>query len=97
MAAISLTPDQLRSQARVYIDARSMVEEAKAKAIAANNEMAEQWKGQAFQAYLSQFDELSTHIQKFNDLLSDIYEQLNKYATTVEERDRQDAGAFGLN
>ena len=97
MAAISLTPDQLRSQSRVYLEARSMVEEAKSKAIAANNEMAEQWKGQAFQAYLAQFDELSAHIVKFNDLLSDIYEQLNKYANTVEERDQQDAQSFGFN
>lgn len=31
------------------------------------------------------------------ELLDSIHTQLNKYADTVAERDRQDAGAFVLN
>jgi len=97
MSIISVTPDQLREQSRVYLDARAMVEEAKGKVDAMNGQIAEQWRGQAFQAYLHQFEQLAGHVRQFNDLLTSINEQLNKYANTIEERDRQDAGAFGLN
>jgi len=94
---ISVTPDQLREQSRVYIQARDEVQAAKERVDAMNSQIAEQWKGQAFQAYLQQFDQLAGHVRQFNELLVSINEQLNKYATTIEERDRQDAGAFGLN
>jgi len=96
MSVISVTPDQLRDQSRVYLEARDMVAEAKAKVDAMNNQIAEQWRGQAFQAYLQQFDQLAGHVRQFNELLVNINEQLNKYANTIEDRDRQDAGSFGL-
>ena len=94
---ISVTPDQLRSQSRVYLDARDMVAEAKARVDAMNNQIAEQWRGEAFRAYLEQFDQLAHHVRDFNELLTNINQQLNTYANTIEERDRQDATAFGLN
>ena len=97
MATISVTPDQLRDQSRVYLQARDQVQEAKQRVDQMNGQIAEQWKGQAFQAYLQQFEQLSGHVVKFNELLVSINEQLNKYASTIEDRDRQDAGAFGLN
>ena len=94
---ISVTPEQLRDQSRVYLDARDMVAEAKAKVDSMNNQIAEQWKGQAFQAYLQQFEQLAGHVREFNELLVSINAQLNKYADTIAERDAQDATAFGLN
>ena len=94
---ISVTPDQLRSQSRVYLDARDMVAEAKARVDAMNNQIADQWRGEAFKAYLVQFDQLAVHIREFNNLLESINGQLNTYANTIEERDRQDAAAFGFN
>ena len=97
MLHISVTPDMLREQAIVYSQAREDVERAKANVMNANEQMREHWKGQAFTAYLAQFDELSQHIIKFNDLLTSINTQLNNYANTIEERDNQDRNAFGLN
>jgi len=97
MSVISVTPDQLRDQSRVYLEARDMVAEAKSKVDAMNNQISEQWRGQAFQAYLQQFDQLAGHVRQFNELLVNINVQLNKYADTIEERDRLDAGSFGLN
>ena len=61
-----------------------------------NGEMASQWKGQAFNAYLEQYNQLYTHVQKFEELLVSINQQLNNYAQTVAERDQQDAQSFGL-
>ena len=94
---IAVTPDQLRQQARVYLEARDMVMEMKAKVEAMNNQIAEQWQGGAFESYLQQYQQHATHINQFSDLLVDVNSQLNKYANTVEERDQQDATAFGFN
>ena len=61
-----------------------------------NSMIAEEWKGQAFQAYLEQYNQLYQNVQKFEELLESINQQLNKYADTVAERDAQDAQSFGF-
>ena len=96
MAVISLTPEQLQEQARIYLSAKDQIEQAVQTVNRTNNEMATQWKGQAFSAYLEQYNQLYTHVQKFEELLVSINQQLNSYAQTVAERDQQDAQSFGL-
>lgn len=93
---ISVTPELLRTQACVYTDACSQVEEAKLAVDRMNGEMSEQWKGKAFAAYLDQYQELEVHINRFRDLLVDINRQLCDYADIMAERDEQDAGSFGF-
>ena len=96
MSAISLTPEQLQSQAAIYLSAKVQIEQAVQIVNRTNGEMASQWKGQAFNAYLEQYNQLYTHVQKFEELLVSINQQLNNYAQTVAERDQQDAQSFGL-
>ena len=50
-----------------------------------------------FQSYLEQFQQLSVNVTQMEQLLESIHAQLNQYADTVAERDRQDATSFGLN
>ena len=94
---ISVTPNQLRDQSRVYLQARDMVTEAKSRVEQMNNQIAEQWRGEAFRAYLEQFNQIAGHVREFNELLGNINQQLNNYANMIEDRDRQDAQAFGLS
>ncbi|ALF27013.1 WXG100 family type VII secretion target [Streptococcus intermedius] len=96
MAVISLTPEQLQEQARVYLSSKEQIEQAIQAVNKTNGEIAAQWKGQAFQAYLEQYNQLYVQVQKFEQLLESINHQLNSYAQTVAERDQQDAKSFGL-
>lgn len=96
MAVISLTPEQLQEQARVYLSSKEQIEQAIQTVNKTNGEIAAQWKGQAFQAYLEQYNQLYVQVQKFEQLLESINHQLNSYAQTVAERDQQDAKSFGL-
>ena len=96
MAVISLTPEQLQEQARVYLSSKEQIEQAIQAVNKTNGEIAAQWKGQAFQAYLEQYNQLYVQVQKFEQLLESINHQLNSYAQTVAERDKQDAKSFGL-
>ena len=52
MSSISLTPEQLQSQAAIYLSAKDQIEQAVQTVNRTNGEMASQWKGQAFNAYL---------------------------------------------
>ncbi|EOK05986.1 WXG100 family type VII secretion target, partial [Enterococcus faecalis] len=61
-----------------------------------NQQMAQQWKGQAFQSYLDQYQQLEGNVKKMEELLVSINQQLNKYAETVAQRDQQDAQSFGF-
>lgn len=96
MSQISVTPEELKQQSQVYVRSKEEIEQAIQKVNQMNNTIANQWKGQAFQAYLEQYDQLYQNVQKFEELLQDINQQLNKYADTVAERDAQDAQSFGF-
>ena len=92
--SIAVTPEQLKSQAKVYSQASSQIQDAIRKVNSMNQQISQQWKGQAFQAYLEQYNQLEGNVKQ--ELLISINQQLNKYADTVAERDRQDAGSFGF-
>ncbi|GBG94797.1 hypothetical protein LFYK43_12560 [Ligilactobacillus salitolerans] len=94
---ISVTPEQLKSQAQVYQQAAEQIEDAIRKVNSMNSEISTEWKGQAFNAYLEQYQQLSGNVKQMEQLLQSIHSQLNKYADTVAQRDQQDAGSFGLN
>ena len=53
--------------------------------------------GCGFPIYLEQFQQLSVSVTQMEQLLESIHAQLNQYADTVADRDRQDATSFGLN
>ena len=94
--SIAVTPEQLKSQAKVYSQASSQIQDAIRKVNNMNGQIAQEWKGQAFQAYLEQYNQLEGNVKQMEQLLEDINSQLNKYAETVAERDRQDASSFGF-
>ena len=96
MGQISVTPEELKQQAQVYTRSKEEIEQAIQKVNQMNSTIAEQWKGQAFQAYLEQYNQLHESVKKFEELLVNINQQLDKYADTIAERDAQDAQSFGF-
>lgn len=95
--AITVTPEQLKSQAKIYQTASSQIEDAIRKVNSMNSTIAQEWQGEAFRAYLEQYKQLEGNVKQMENLLQSIHMQLTKYADTVADRDRQDAGSFGLN
>lgn len=94
VGSIAVTPEQLKSQAKVYSQASSQLQDAIRKVNNMNQQIAQEWKGQAFQAYLEQYNQLEGNVKQMEQLLESINGQLNKYADTVAERDRQDASSW---
>ncbi|EPH68897.1 WXG100 family type VII secretion target, partial [Enterococcus faecalis 02-MB-P-10] len=76
--------------------ASDQINQAINKVNSTNQQMAQQWKGQAFQSYLDQYQQLEGNVKKMEELLVSINQQLNKYADTVAQRDQQDAQSFGF-
>lgn len=97
MGAISVTPEQLRASAKVYIQASQEIQQQMRRVQNENNTMANEWRGQAFQAYLQQFEQLKGNVDQMTQLLEQIDHQLETYANTVEQRDNEDRNAFGLH
>ncbi|EKJ3581646.1 TPA: WXG100 family type VII secretion target [Enterococcus faecalis] len=93
---VAVTPEQLKSQAKVYSQASNQIEDAIRKVNSMNQQISQEWKGQAFQAYLEQYSQLEGNVKKMEELLVNINQQLNKYADTVAQRDQQDANSFGF-
>lgn len=93
---IAVTPEQLKSQAKIYSQASAQLQEAIQRVNVMNQQIAQEWKGQAFQAYLEQYNQLEGSIKKMEELLKNIERQLTNYATIVAQRDQQDAHSFGF-
>lgn len=94
---ISVTPEQLKSQAKVYTQSQQQIQDAIRKVNTMNQQIAQEWQGQAFKSYLDQYKQLEGNVKKMEELLISINSQLDKYADTVAQRDQQDASSFGLN
>ncbi|MBO0466102.1 WXG100 family type VII secretion target [Enterococcus plantarum] len=97
VGAISVIPEQLKSQAKDYTQSQQQIQDAIRKVNSTNQQIAQEWKGQAFQSYIEQYNQLEGNVKKMEELLISINSQLNKYADTVAQRDQQDASSFGLN
>ena len=95
--AISVTPEQLKQQAKVYTQAQNSINQAIRSVNSMNRQIESEWQGQAFKSYLEQYSQLEGNVKKMEELLLSINSQLDKYADTVAQRDQQDAGSFGLN
>ena len=93
---ISVSPAELKSQAKVYNDACALLDEARNNIDSMNSQMAEQWQGQAFNAYLDQYAEVCRHFDNYRGLCVDIYNQLLAYANHAEETDAANSTMFGL-
>lgn len=96
ISIISVTPEQLRDSAKVYINSSNEITAQINRVQSENQVMNQEWKGQAFQSYEQQFEQLKSNVKQMTDLLETINRQLVKYADTVEQRDREDSNAFGL-
>ncbi|GFH43462.1 hypothetical protein Hs30E_20130 [Lactococcus hodotermopsidis] len=96
MAQISVTPEELKEQAQVYIRSKEEIEATIQNVNSMNDLIQNEWQGAAFEAYIEQYKQLYSSVQKFEELLADINQQLIKYADTVAERDAQDAQSFGF-
>ena len=96
MSQISVTPEQLVEQARVYTQASETIAQAMASVRSMNGTIEQEWQGAAFQAYLQQYEETEKQANQYRELLEQINQQLNQYAQTVAERDAQDAQSFGF-
>lgn len=96
MAQISVTPEELKSQAQVYVQSKDEVDQAIQRVSSMNGTIAEGWRGRAFQAYLEQYDQLHRSPVRLENLLESVYRQLNRHTDTVAERDAQDMQSFGF-
>jgi len=56
--AITVTPEQLKSQAKVYQQASAQIEDAIRKVNSMNQTISPQWQGEVFRAYLEQYNQL---------------------------------------
>ena len=96
MKKISVSPEELRSQAQVYNEACAQLDEARNRINAINGQMAEQWRGQAFERYLQMYDEVCTHFDRYREVCVEIYNRICKAADTMEEADQTVSTLFEL-
>ena len=94
--AISLTPEELRSQATAYTTAANNIDAEIQRVESTNQTIASTWQGQAFNGYLEQFTQLKANVKKMEELLVSVNKQLVTYANTVEQRDQTDKQSFGF-
>ena len=88
MAQIKLTPEELRTSANRYTEGSENVTQVLTTLTNEQAIIADNCDGSEFDSFEAQFNELSTKIKEFAQLLQDINAQLVKVADIVEQTDQ---------
>jgi len=91
-----MTPEELIAKSQTYSDSSQQIHEMLEKLTALQGDIADQWKGKAFEGFNEQFNQLTPQVRNFADLLQDIQIQLQKTAEAVEQQDQALSQNFGL-
>ncbi|MGT2930059.1 WXG100 family type VII secretion target [Streptococcus dentasini] len=92
---IKLTPDELRTSAQKYTQGSQSVQDVLTSLTNEQAVISENWDGSAFDAFETQFNDLSPKVSQFAELLESINTQLNSVASTIEETDNDIASQIG--
>lgn len=94
MANINVSPDLLRTRAGQYEAESENVGEMIERLDSLLNELVEEWKGSASEAYAEKYEELKPDFVHAKDLLHDIAEALKITADNLENIDSEIASQF---
>lgn len=89
MATIKMTPAEVRSLSQTYKHSSDEIEEMLRKLKSTQGQLAQTWEGDAFQSFDEQFKNMTPTVEKFGQLLEDVYNQLQKIAQIVETTDQE--------
>lgn len=93
---IKMSPAELTLKARQYGDSSTQIMDILGKLQALQGELSQQWEGQAFRSFDTQFEELKPKVQNFAQLMMEIQEQLTKTADAMQEQDQALSQNFGF-
>ena len=94
MSLISLTPDELRQRAQQYSAEADKVNQVIQTMGNLLNQLQNEWKGEASQAYAERYNELKPSFDKMEELIREISQALNTSADTYEQTDQNLASGF---
>ncbi len=93
---IKMSPAELTLKARQYGDSSTQIMDILGKLESLQGELSQQWEGQAFRSFDTQFEELRPKVQNFAQLMMEIQEQLTKTADAMQEQDQALSQNFGF-
>jgi len=89
MARIKVTPEQVRQTASQFAQSASQSQEMVSRLTNAINSMQPEWEGMVSQRFYSDFQQWSTQMKQFTELLNSINTQLNQIADRFAAADQQ--------
>ena len=94
---IRMSPAELTDKAKRYGRSGDQIHQILTDLTNLQTDLKAEWEGKAFVQFEHQFDELSSKVQKFSELMHQIEDQLNKTADAVAQQDEDLSRNFGLN
>lgn len=89
MARIRITPEQVRQVASQFGQAASQSQEMVSRLTSAVNSMQPEWEGMTSQRFYSDFQQWSSQMTRFVEMLNGINTQLNQIADRFATADQQ--------
>lgn len=93
---IKMSPAELTHRAKEYGNSHDQIRDMLSRLGNLQNELREQWEGQAFRSFDEQFQELSPKVENFATLMMEIQQQLEKTAEAMADQDQALAQNFGF-
>ena len=92
---IKLTQEELRTSARRYSEGSNTIDGILNQLKSEQQVIDANWEGAAWERFDEQFQDLAPQVDKFSQLLEDIYQQLLNVADTIEQTDQDIASQIG--
>ncbi len=93
---IKMTPAELTQKAGQYGQSAETIRDVLGRLESLQRELEQQWQGQAFQSFNTQFEDLRPKVTNFAQLMDDIKDQLTKTADAMEQQDQALSQNFGF-
>lgn len=95
MAKITVTPEQLRSQATTYTTKAEELDSILSNLRSLNDQIRSEWDGAAFEAFDSEFQaKHAPNIQAVSEALNDVKLRIDQAAQNFEDQDSSNASMF---
>lgn len=93
---ITITPQELRDAAEYVMARQSAINDAVKELKTKLDDVCSRWEGDSQQAFIRQFDEIYTQLlsKQLPDVLEGVSQELKVAADTIEQADKELAGAM---
>jgi WXG100 family type VII secretion target len=97
MIKIKVQPEEIKEISKAYENCSQVIQHVILDLSKAQSELSNIWQGESYRSFENQYYQIKPELEKFANLLDDMYTKLNEIAVVIEETDKSIAHSVSKN